>query len=321
MNRENQVKRNPPPTVAAMTKVTTADIIGGTDSTTLKKKGIEAIGDVYPKLGVLPGVLIAPKYSIDSEVAAVMKSKVTNVNDCFNCIAIADINTATATRYTDCYEYKTGNNLVDENLIVTWPKVTLGGVRYYLSTHTAALCHSVDLDYDGVPCASPSNHSLQIDGLCLESGEAVYLDKASATYLNSVGIVTALNLGGFRLFGNRTSIFPETTDPKDVFIPLRRTIQFLGNAIILTFFSRVDQPLNRVFIESVETSIQQYLNGLAASQYILGGTIQFSEEDNPIVDLIDGKIRFDLSVGFLVPAESINFSIEFDPTLYQSLFS
>lgn len=302
-------------------KVAKADIIGGVDSTTLKNKGLECIADVFPKFGVVPGVLIAPKYSCDVEVATLMKSKVTDINGCFNCIALADIETGTVKKYTDANDYKNSNSLLDENLFLTWPKATLSGVQYHLSSHLAALMHQVDSDYDDVPAASPSNHALQIDGLCLKDGTSVYLDKVAANYLNSVGVMTGLNFVGWRAWGNYTSIYPSTTDPKDIFIPLRRMIQFLGNNIILTFFRYVDRPITRVLIEAIETGCQQYLNGLAASGYILGGEIRFDEGSNPITELIQGNIKFDLSIGFAVPAQSIEFSIEFDPSLYETLFS
>ena len=303
-------------------KVTATDIIGGVDAATGKNKGIECINDVYPKYGVLPGSLIAPKYSTDSEVAAVMKSKVTNICGCFNTIAICDIATSTVRKYSDVYDANNNNNLVDKNLIVCYPMVTLGGTKYHMSTHVAALMGRIDSDEGGdVPFISPSNHTLQCDGLCLADGTEVLLPKDAADYLNSVGIVTGLNLNGWRLFGNRTSIYPSTTDPAEVFIPVRRMISYLGNTIILTFFSFVDRPITKRLIESVETSCQLFLNGLSAEGAILGGSIEFTEEDNPLTELLDGKIKFTLRVGFAVPAESITFDVIFDPTLYQSLFS
>lgn len=303
-------------------KVTAADIIGGADATTGKNKGIECIADVYPKYGVLPGSLIAPKYSTDSEVAAVMKAKVTSINGCFNTTALCDIDTSSVKKYSDVYNYKNSNNLVDKNLIVCWPMVTLGGTKYHLSTHVAALMGRIDADEgDDVPYISPSNHTLQIDGLCLADGTEVLLAKDQADYLNSIGIVTTLNLNGWRAWGNYTSAYPSTTDSKDTFLCVRRMIHHIGNTIILTFWSFVDRPLNRRLIEAVETGVQLYLNGLAAGGALLGGTITFAEEDNPITDLIAGNVKFHISAGFVVPAQNIQFDIQFDPTLYETLFS
>lgn len=302
-------------------KVVKANIIGGVETTTLKNKGLECIADVFPKYGVVPGVLIAPKWSTDVEVATLMATKVREINSCFNSIAIADIDTGAVKKYSDANEYKNTNGLLDENLIMTWPKAQLSGVQCHLSSHIAALMHAVDSEYDDVPYASPSNHALQVDSLCLKDGTSVMLDKVAANYLNSVGVVTGLNFVGWRAWGNYTTIYPATTDPKDIFIPLRRMIQHIGSTIILTFFSYVDRPITRVLIEAVEMSVQQYLNGLAGSGYILGGEIRFDEGSNPLTELIAGNIKFDLSIGFAVPAQSIEFSVEFDPSYFETLFS
>ena len=250
-----------------------------------------------------------------------MKSKVVNINGCFNTICAVDLDTSTVTKYSDAYEAKNALNLVDNNMFVCWPMSTLGGEKYHLSTHAAAIMSRTDADNDDIPYVSPSNKTLQADGFCLKDGTEILIAKDHADYLNSIGIVTGLNLNGYRLFGNRTSIYPAATDPKDVFIAVRRMIQYIGNNIILTFFNYVDQPINRRLIETVESSVQQFLNGLAADEAILGGTITFAEEDNPLTNLIDGKIKFHLDVGFVVPAENIQFDVEFDPSWYETLFS
>lgn len=97
-------------------------------------------------------------------------------------------------------------------------------------------------------------------------------------------------------------------------------MHYIGNNIILTFFSFVDRPINRRLIEACETSVQLWLNGLAASGALLGATITFAEEDNSLTDLIDGKIRFHIYAGFVLPAESMTFTVEFDPSYCEALF-
>ena len=301
--------------------VTAADIIGGVDSTTGKNKGLECINDVYPKYGVLSGCVIAPKYSTDAEVAAVMAAKVTNINGCFNTICAVDLDTSTVKKYSDAYTAKNANNLVDKNQIVCFPMVALGNEKYHLSTHVAAIMSRTDAGNDDIPFESPSNKSLQAEGFCLADGTEILIAKDQADWLNSVGIVCGLNMNGYRLFGNYTSIYPSVTDSKDVFIAVRRMMNYIGSSIILTFFSFVDAPISRRLIEVVESSVQQFLNGLAASECILGGTVTFAEEDNPLIELIAGNLKFHLDVTFVVPAQCIQFEIEFDPTAYQSLFS
>src|SRR5699024_10917392 len=111
--------------------------------------------------------------------------------------------------------------------------------------------------------------------------------------LNGEGIITALNFqGGWVGFGNRTSAYPANTDPKDAFLALRRMFNWIGNTLTLTFWQRVDAPLNRRQIDTVLYSANIWLNGLAARQFLLGGRVEFFETENPDTDLMDGIARF-----------------------------
>ena len=87
-----------------------------------------------------------------------------------------------------------------------------------------------------------------------------------------------------------------------------------------TYFSQIDQPVRRRTIERILDSANDWLNGLAARQIILGGRVTFMESENPATDLIDGVLRFHVYVGLSVPARVIEFTLEFDPAYYQKLF-
>ncbi len=56
-------------------KVTKKEIIGGYDTNTNKSSGFELVDSVYPKYGVIPTLFLAPNFSTDSEVAAIMAAK------------------------------------------------------------------------------------------------------------------------------------------------------------------------------------------------------------------------------------------------------
>ena len=303
-------------------QVTKADIIGGIDAND-NEMGIDVIEKVYPRLGLIPGTLIVPKWSQDSEVAQIMASKVVGINGCFKSAAVCDIPTSTIKKYSDCYNHKSRNNLVDENLFVCWPKVALGERQYYLSTHLAALMALVDNENnDGIPFESPSNNGLKMDKACLADGTQVDLSKLKANTLNGYGIVTSLNFAGmWRLFGNRTSIYPTSPDPKDAWIPCRRMFSWIGNTLVTTFFYKIDRPINKRLVQSIVDSAQIWLNGLVARGALLGGKIQFREVDNTITELADGIIRFYLSLCPPTPARVINFKLEFDTKYFEELFS
>lgn len=303
--------------------VTAADIIGGVDTTSGAKSGLELIDEIYPRYRMIPSSIIAPGYSENVTVAAALKAKCTGINGIFNAVAVVDLDTASARKYSDCNAVKESANLVDEHLIIAWPQVSLGGVQYHLSTHIAALMVQVDVDEgDNIPYRSPSNHALQCDSACLADGTEIFLGQNEANTVNSFGIVVPLNFGGWRLWGNRTSLYPTGSDVKDVFIATRRLLDWLGNTLTTNFFSRLDTPLNRTLIESVLTSVNLWMNGLIAQGVLFNGSrVECLEEENPLTSLLDGHIVFHVNFASPVPAESISFRLEYDANLYSNLLA
>lgn len=303
-------------------KVTEMDIIGGVDVQTGESTGLELINSVFPKFGLVPGQIVVPKYSKNPMVEAVMKAKAGSINTYFKAISLSDIDTLEATDYTKVTEWKNKNNYTSNLEIPCWPKVALGDKQYHLSTQLASLINLTDSKYNDIPYKSPSNESLQMNKAVLENGKEVNLGPDQAAYLNSQGIVTALNfIGGWKAWGNRTGAYPANTDVKDSFIPVRRMHNWISNTIILTTWQKVDNPTNRRLIDTVVDSLNIWLNGLASTGAILGGRIEFRKEDNPTTDLLDGTVRYRVFLAEPTPAENIEFVIEFDATYYNSLFS
>lgn len=303
------------------TLVTAADVVGGV-SLDGSYKGIELVNTVFPRFRELPGILIAPKFSTNPLVAAVLKAKANNINGLFQAIAIVDVPTSEVTDYTNVPEYKNMNNLDDPNLIVCWPKVSIGGVQYHLSTQTASLANLIDAENEGYPYHEPSNNNLQMNAAVLADGTEILLGPEQANYLNGQGVVTALNfIGGWKLWGHRTSCYPGNTDPKDAFISVRRVFIYEQNQFILTYWQKVDKPGNRKLIENIIESKNIDLNGKAARQFILGGRVEFVEEENPLTDLIDGIFKFHLFITPATPAREIRGLFEFDPNYFKTLFA
>ena len=302
-------------------KVTSADIIGGISTATGAKTGFELVADAYPKLGVIPTMLLAPGFSKDPEVAAVMSAKALKINGLFNAMAIIDVDTAKCVKYSDVPAYKNSNSLAQENDIVCWPCVNLSGTVYSLSTHVAGVLAVTDGDRNGVPYVSPSNKSLSATGTCLAGGSEVVLGLEEANYLNGQGIVTGLNFpGAWKVWGNRTGAYPSVTDPKDAFIPVKRMFYWVADTIITTIWQKVDEPGNKRLIDSVVDSLNVWLNSLAARQQLLGGRIEFRDADNPTTDLMDGKYHFKVFITPPSPAEDLEFDLEIDTGYYSTLF-
>ncbi len=297
------------------------DIIGGVDVSG-NKSGLELVGDCFAKFRLVPGILIAPGYSSDAEVAAVLAAKASNINEYFQAISIMDAPADTLTQYSAVPAWKNQNNIVDPYQICCWPMLSMDGTLYHMSTQLAGLIGQVDSENDDVPYVSPSNKNFQMTASVLADGSEVWLGPDNGAYLNGEGIVTALNfIGGWKCWGNRTACYPGVTDPKDAFIPLRRMFAWIGNTLVQTYWQRVDFPLNRRQVDTIVDSVNIWLNGLAARQYILGGRVEFRSDENPKTDLMDGISRFHVYVTPSSPNREIDFILEYDADYLSTLFA
>ena len=303
------------------TMVASDDVIGGVDTVTGNYEGLELLDKVFPMFGLVPGMVLAPGWSHDPEVAAVMTAKASNVNAHFKCIALTDVPVDTATKYTDVSQWKNLNNYTSPRQVVCWPKVKLGDSEYHLSTQLAGIMCKTDAENDDVPYVSPSNKNLQANSAIAGTDE-VMLGPEQGAYLNGQGVVTALNfIGGWKAWGNRTGAYPSVTDVKDTFIPIRRMFDWIGNTLVLTFWQKVDYPITKRLVDTIIDSANIWLNGLAAREYILGGRVEFLRDENPTTDLIDGIIRFHVYVTPPAPAREIDFVVEYDPQYLETLFA
>ncbi|WP_025847604.1 phage tail sheath family protein [Paenibacillus ehimensis] len=305
-------------------KVTKADIIGGVNPTTGAYSGLELVNRVFPLFRLVPGQILAPGWSEDPTVAAVMKAKAKNINGLFKAMAITDIpaSSAGADLYAEVPAWKSTNKYNDPFQVACWPKVKFGSEVYHLSTQFAGIACRTDSQNDDIPFVSPSNRNLHAAGAVVDGGSEVSLGPDQAAYLNGEGIVTALNFtGGWKLWGNRTAAYPDNTDVKDSFISVRRMFNWVGNTIVLTFGERVDSPTNRRMIDTVVDSLNIWLNGLCARGALLGGRVEFRADENPASDLINGIIRFHVALAPPVPGEELQFALEFDVNYLNALFS
>lgn len=300
------------------TKVKKEDVLGGYDAQTGKDSGLEVIRTVYPKLGMVPGILLAPKWSKEPTIAAALLAKTEDLNGLFTCECYADIDTATAKSYTALKKAKDDMGFQGAHGVLGWPLLKLGEKTYHFSTILACTTVQCDLNHGNIPYKSPSNEPVKVAATVLSDGTEVFLDVPQAEVVNSYGIVTAINDGGWKSYGNNTAAYPGTTDPKDRWIACRRMMSWYRNHFILTYRDKIDSPASYREIEALVNSENIFLNSLKASGVIAGGTISFNEEENPTTEIMNGHIHFKTKIAFWTPAEFIEDQIEFDPTLISS---
>lgn len=301
--------------------VTAADIIG--TATSGAEKGLEVIRQVYPKLGMTPGLLTAPGWSHIPEVAAAMQAKCTGINGCFSCETIIDISakssdSVNALTHDAVKTAKEKTGIDDAHALACWPMAKVGNTKYYMSALMSALMAYTDASNGDVPNVSLSNKSLGITGICLADGTEVILDQMQANTVNSFGVATALNVNGFKAWGNNSAAYPSTTDPKDRWFAVRRFFTWWSNSLILTYFQKVDEPANYRLIESIVDSENIRGNSFVAQGYCAEARVEFNEAENPVTDILGGKIQFHVFLAPYTPAEDIEFTLEFNPTAIET---
>ena len=189
----------------------------------------------------------------------------------------------------------------------------MGDVIYSGSTLAGALTSYTDAQHQDIPNWSPSNKPLSISAACLEDGSEVILDQDQANTINGYGVATFLNINGYRLWGNNTCCYPGNMDPKDRWFAVRRFMSWAANTFILTYFQKVDNPMNPQLIEAIVDSENIRGNSFVARDICARYEITYDEKENPVTDLINGKITFHQYITPFVPAEDIENVIEFDP--------
>lgn len=300
------------------TAVDADDIIGA--SATGEEKGLEVLRQVYPKTGMTPGLIIAPGWSQNPDVGIVLAAKCEEINGYFTCEGFVDIDSSTdgCTVYTDLKEAKEDAGITSPHIMALWPCVAVGSQIFHYSAVMAALTAYIDASNDDVPSLSPSNKLVGITGTVLEDGTEVVLDQVQANTVNSFGITTAINVNGWRTWGNNTAAYPATTDPKDRWFCCRRFFSWWGNSFILTYFQKVDDPMNTRLIESVVDSENIRGNAYVSAGKCAGAYIEYNEAENPVTDILNGKITFHQHLAPYVPAEDILNILEFDTDALQS---
>lgn len=299
--------------------VTESDVIGGYNVSTGEEKGLELIRQVYPLFGMTPGIIVAPGFSKSPTVAAVIAAKCVNINGVFTCEAIVDLDSSPegACKYTDVKTVKEKSGLVSVHLAVAWPMVRIGSKVYYYSAILAAMTAYTDATNDDVPNLSPSNKLFSVTGLCLDDEEnsEIVIDQQQANLVNSFGVITAINWNGYRTWGNNTAVYPASTDPKDRWFCCRRFFSWWGNSFILTYFQKVDSPANFRLIEAICDAENIRGNSYVAQGKCAGARIEYIEDENPVTDVMNGKLQFHQYLAPYPPAEDILNVLEFDPSM------
>lgn len=295
--------------------MTADDIVGGVNIATGAETGLEVIRQVYPKLSKAPAILLAPRFSKNAQVCAALQAKCRKINGLFNAVCFIDLDCSAdgAQKYTDVAEQKTKQTATSREAYALWLYVKVGETVYSGSSMAAAATVYNDSQNGDRPVASPSNVTVPISAACLEDGTEVLLDQEQGTFLNDQGIATFIRSGtDFVIWGNETAAYPKNTDPKDMFLCIRRFFNYAWTSFVLDNMSKLDKPMNpkrlQSIIDSENMKGSKYVSEEACASYRMVA----DTEKNTAAELVAGHYHFYLYCTPFPPLKQMNVTMEYE---------
>lgn len=127
-------------------------------------------------------------------------------------------------------------------------------------------------------------------------------------------------MNGFRMWGNHTGAYPGSGDAKDIWINVRRMFNWQGNTFILSYFDKVDDPMNFILIENIVDSENIRCAAYAPAHWA-GASIEYLEADNPTTDILAGRMTFRQHIAPYTPAETIENILNYDTDMLKASFT
>lgn len=292
------------------------DIIGGLDENGVRT-GIELIDEVYAKLGILPGVLTAPGFSGNPAVAMALEAKAELAGDFSNAIAIVDIESKTTTKLDQVKTAKDALGVHSRWVAAYWPCAKSQGKAIAMSAAVSALLQYTCIKNNNVPCESPDNLDIGIDGICFADGTEIAITQAQVNdYLNKIGVGSCIYMNGWKCWGNNTTAYPDEIAPNSRFIKNVLIANYLENRFKVDHLSKIGRSATLKRIESIVTEYNASLNALVPD-YLAGAQIIFDKADNPITKLQEGHLTFSTRYADYTPIEYIKNKFTWDSTILE----
>lgn len=125
-----------------------------------------------------------------------------------------------------------------------------------------------------------------------------------ANYLNESHVNSVINLGeGFITWGNRVA----TGIDLNKFLSVRRTMDFINEAIESANLEFVDKPFSKANLKFLIESNNAFMRVLKAEGAILGGRVWLDPERNTDEEMAQGRVTFGVEFEPPAPMEDIRF--------------
>ena len=306
--------------------VTKADIIGGVNATTGKRTGLKAFEDSYSLFGYFPKMIIAPVYCEDSAVV----TEIQTVCNKIRAIGIVDAPVGTTVQEAITGRGAGGTinfNSSSDRVILCYPHL-----KVYDSASDSTILEPYSSRLAGVIAAkdidkgyhwSPSNTEINgIVGVEKQLTSMLNDPSSEVNTLNEAGIVTVFNSSGsgYRTWGNRSAAYPSSTSVTN-FINIRRTADIIHESVEYSMLQFIDFPIDNGLIDSITESVNAFIRSLIGRGALIDGKCSYNPDKNPVTQIADGHLVFDIEFMPPTPAERISFESFIDIELLKSLGS
>lgn len=305
------------------TKVKPADIVGGVNAQTGAETGLEVVRQVYPKLGLVPGILLAPRFSKDPLVCAALQAKCRKINGTFDAVCYVDIDSSAtgARKYTDVANQKVKQGATSREAYGLWLYGKIGDAIYSASSLAAAATVYNDSQYNDCPNASPSNVSIPISSACLEDGTEVLLDAEQGEVLNNAGVATIIRSGDFVIWGNETCCYPKTTDPKDAFLCVRRFFNHSWTSFVQDNMGKLDKPMSPKRLQSIIDNENMKGSVYVSTDVCASYSMAADSDKNTAAEMVAGHYHFHQYCTPYPPFKQVNNTQEYEAGALTSALS
>lgn len=308
----------------SISDVTIGDINGGVDALTGKRTGMKAFENCYSLFGYFPKTIIAPVFCEETAVVSQMKA----ICDKIRAIGLVDapIGTTVQEAITGRGPEGTINfNTSSDRVILCYPHL-----KVYDSELDTNVLQPYSQRLAGVIAAkdvnkgyhwSPSNTEINgIVGVEKQLTSMINDPTSEVNTLNEAGIVTVFNSygSGFRTWGNRSAAFPASTHPTN-FINVRRTADILHESVEYSMLQFIDFPIDNGLIDSITESVNAFIRTLIGRGALIDGKCYYNPDKNPVTEIANGHLLFDVEFMPPTPAERITFESFIDIELLKSL--
>ena len=283
------------------TLITAEDIIGGVTSAGVYT-GLGCVDLIYQELGLIPNLILCPKWSALPEVYNAMVKAGTKINGHWDAFVYADIPVLDGSTKVDTIEaaitWKDSKGYTNERSKVFWPqnKDTLGRI-HHASVLAAWRTQLVDEGNNGVAMETCSNKAVPVAAHYFGADSTNRgFDQTRANELNAVGITTTVYWGGqWVLWGPHTAAYKHgsVTDNRNIFDNSIRMMMFVSNSFQQEHALVIDSPMTRAMADTIRMREQEKLDAWAAMGAFIGEPVcEFREDDNSTDDLVEGNFTW-----------------------------